>query len=72
MIYRVKTLKDVALPKFALNDKNLKEVDMVKYLAHLFNDDLSDDVDIHHHHHHHHHHQYTGQRIGSCEDQKKK
>ncbi len=37
---------NVALPKFALNGETLKEVDITKYLGHLFSDDINDDADI--------------------------
>ncbi len=46
MIFRSHHLKGVALPKFALNGETLKEVDITKYLGHLFSDDLNDDADI--------------------------
>ena len=46
MVFRAASFRNIACPEFLLYDKPLVRVTHVRYLGHIFKDDLTDDLDI--------------------------
>ena len=46
IIFRNSSVKDFNFPSFEINGESIKEVPFVKYLGHVINADMKDDLDI--------------------------
>ena len=46
IIFRNSFAKDFSFPSFVMNGESINEVPFVKYIGHVINDDMKDDLDI--------------------------
>ena len=46
IIFRNSFAKDFSFPSFVMNGESINEVPFVKYIGHVINDDMKDDLDV--------------------------